>query len=70
MDTVLEIKNLGMSYDTTEGSVSAVDNVSFRIMNGEAMGLVGASGCGKTSLGMCIMKLLPEKIRRLKKKFY
>ena len=60
MDTVLEIKNLGMSYDTTEGSVSAVDNVSFRIMNGEAMGLVGESGCGKTSLGMCIMKLLPE----------
>ena len=60
MDTVLEIKNLGMSYDTTEGSVSAVDNVSFRIMSGEAMGLVGESGCGKTSLGMCIMKLLPE----------
>jgi len=60
MDIVLEIKNLQMSYDTSEGPVSALDNVSFKIMAGEAMGLVGESGCGKTSLGMCIMKLLPE----------
>lgn len=59
MDSVLEIKNLQMSYDTSEGPVSALDNVSFTIMAGEAMGLVGESGCGKTSLGMCIMKLLP-----------
>ena len=60
MNAVLEIKNLTMSYETSAGSVSAVDNVSFKIMPGEAMGLVGESGCGKTSLGMSIMKLLPE----------
>jgi len=63
MDTILEIKELEMSYQTSKGSVSAVDNVSFKIMKGEAMGLVGESGCGKTSLGMCIMKLLPENAR-------
>ena len=60
MDTILDIKNLGMAYETGEGYVSAVDNVSFKIIQGESMGLVGESGCGKTSLGMCIMKLLPE----------
>lgn len=60
MEAILEIRNLAMSYDTTEGSISAVDNISFKIMKGETMGLVGESGCGKTSLGMCIMKLLPE----------
>ncbi|HDN81683.1 MAG TPA: ABC transporter ATP-binding protein [Methanomicrobia archaeon] len=63
MDTILEIKELEMSYRTSKGSVSAVDNVSFKIMKGESMGLVGESGCGKTSLGMCIMKLLPENAR-------
>lgn len=63
MDTILEIKDLKMSYQTSKGSISAVDNVSFRIKRGETMGLVGESGCGKTSLGMCIMKLLPENAR-------
>lgn len=63
MDTILEIKDLKMSYQTSKGSISAVDNVSFRIERGETMGLVGESGCGKTSLGMCIMKLLPENAR-------
>ena len=63
MDTILEIKNLEMAYETNEGYVSAVDNVSFKIMQGETMGLVGESGCGKTSLGMCIMKLLPDNAR-------
>lgn len=63
MDTILEIKDLEMSYQTSKGSISAVDNVSFRIERGETMGLVGESGCGKTSLGMCIMKLLPENAR-------
>ena len=63
MDTILEIKNLEMAYETVEGYISAVDNVSFKIMKGETMGLVGESGCGKTSLGMCIMKLLPENAR-------
>jgi len=63
MDTILEIEELEMSYQTIKGFVSAVDNVSFKIMKGESMGLVGESGCGKTSLGMCIMKLLPENAR-------
>ena len=60
MGTILEVKHLGMSYQTSKGVINAVDDVSFRIEEGETMGLLGESGCGKTSLGMCIMKLLPD----------
>ena len=57
---LLEVKNLMMYYKTRAGWVRAVDNVSFSLERGEAVGLVGESGCGKTSLAMSILKLLPE----------
>ena len=40
------------------GAIKAVDGVSFQIMRGETLGLVGESGCGKTTIGRCILQLL------------
>ena len=57
---VLEIENLVMYYKTMKGYVKAVDNVTFDVEKGEAMGLVGESGCGKTTIGMSILRLLPS----------
>ena len=57
---ILEVQNLVMYYQTMKGYVRAVDNVSFDVEKGEAMGLVGESGCGKTTIGMSILQLLPE----------
>ncbi|MBU7017687.1 MAG: ABC transporter ATP-binding protein [Theionarchaea archaeon] len=56
---VLDVQNLVMYYRTMRGYVKAVDNVSFDVEKGEAMGLVGESGCGKTTIGMSILRLLP-----------
>lgn len=56
---ILEVQNLVMYYRTIKGYVKAVDNVSFDVEKGEAMGLVGESGCGKTTIGMSILRLLP-----------
>lgn len=57
---ILEVQNLVMYYRTMKGYVRAVDNVSFDVEKGEAMGLVGESGCGKTTIGMTILRLLPS----------
>ncbi|OGO36091.1 MAG: dipeptide/oligopeptide/nickel ABC transporter ATP-binding protein [Chloroflexi bacterium RBG_16_56_8] len=54
-----------MHYGTRKGEVSAVDNVSFDLQEGEALGLVGESGCGKTSIAMSLLRLLPENGRIL-----
>jgi len=60
---VIEVQNLVMYYQTLKGYVRAVDNVSFDVEKGEAMGLVGESGCGKTTIGMSILQLLPDNAR-------
>ncbi len=57
---LLEVKNLSMHYDTLEGNVNAVKNVSFNVNSGESFGLVGESGCGKTSVAMTLLQLQPE----------
>lgn len=57
---VLEVKNLTMHYTTRAGEVSAVNDVSFTVKKGEAVGLVGESGCGKTSIALALLRLLPE----------
>ncbi len=59
-DKVLEVKNLVMHYMTRKGPVYAVDDVSFYVRRGESIGLVGESGCGKTSIAVSLMKLLPD----------
>ena len=60
MSTVLDVRNLSMHYETLAGNVSAVKDVSFSINSGESFGLVGESGCGKTSVAMTLLQLQPE----------
>ncbi len=57
--SLLEIDNLSVDYRVGTGSLRAVDHVSLRIEAGEALGVVGESGCGKTSLGLSVPMLLP-----------
>lgn len=62
-DIILEVNNLKKYFPVRgfmkgKGSVKAVDNVSFHIKRGETLGLVGESGCGKTTTGRTIMRLL------------
>jgi len=59
-EKVLEVKNLTMHYMTRKGPVFAVDDVSFHVARGESVGLVGESGCGKTSVAISLLKLLPD----------
>jgi oligopeptide transport system ATP-binding protein len=62
---LLEVKNLKMHFPVTSGIVfqravahiKAVDDVSFQVNQGETLGLVGESGCGKTTTGRCILQL-------------
>jgi peptide/nickel transport system ATP-binding protein len=54
---ILEVRNLNMSYKTIDGMVEAVKNVSFSVKKGESFGIVGESGCGKTSVAMSLLQL-------------
>jgi len=64
-DRLLSVDNLhvhfpirkGVIFHKTVGQVKAVDGVSFDIYRGETLGLVGESGCGKTTIGRCLLKL-------------
>jgi oligopeptide transport system ATP-binding protein len=64
-ETLIEVKNLKMHFPVIEGivfqkaiaHVKAVDDISFEIKKGETLGLVGESGCGKTTTGRCILQL-------------
>ena len=59
--TLLELRNVAVRYGLDEGQeVRAVDDVSLSIEQGETFGLVGESGCGKTTLGKSIIRLLDE----------
>lgn len=62
---LLDVSHLTMHYTTKMGDVHAVDDVSFKVDVGQALGLVGESGCGKTSVAMSLMKLLPDNARIL-----
>ena len=58
--TLLEVKDLKVHFKIQNGWVKAVDGVSFSIDSGETMGLVGESGCGKTTAAYAITQLLPS----------
>ena len=58
MEKLLEVKNLETSFKTNVGEVHAVRGVSFYLNQGEALGIVGESGCGKSVTMMSIMRLI------------
>ncbi|MGH8926778.1 MAG: ATP-binding cassette domain-containing protein, partial [Acidimicrobiia bacterium] len=60
---LLEVDGLVMRYQTKKGEVSAIENVSFSLQQGESLGLVGESGCGKTSVAMSLMRLAADNAR-------
>ena len=60
MKELLEVKNLKTHFFTHEGTVKAVDGVSFIINQGETLGIVGESGSGKSVTALSVMKLIPH----------
>ena len=60
---VLKVIDLSLRYQTRQGPVQAVRGVSFDLAPGRSLGLVGESGCGKTSVANCLMRLLPDNAR-------
>lgn len=57
VNTLLEVKNLKKYFATKAGPLCAVDDVSFDVARGETLGLVGESGCGKSTTGRAILRL-------------
>jgi len=60
MEKILEVKDLHVSFQTYAGEVKAVRGVNFDIKEGETIGIVGESGCGKSVTAKSIMQLLPN----------
>jgi ABC-type dipeptide/oligopeptide/nickel transport system ATPase component len=58
-EPVLEVRDLRTEFHLRTSNVTAVDGISFTVKAGECVGLVGESGCGKSTTGLSIMKLLP-----------
>jgi peptide/nickel transport system ATP-binding protein len=57
-DNILEVRNLKKYFKTSRGMLHAVDGVSFTIERGKTLGVVGESGCGKSTMGRAILRLL------------
>lgn len=57
---LLEVRDVAVEYSTERGPLRAVDGVSFDLAEGEALGVIGESGSGKTSMAVALMRLLPR----------
>lgn len=57
MEKALDVKGIRLYYYTTKGAVKALDDVSFYLYKGETLGVVGESGCGKTTLGTALLNM-------------
>ncbi len=55
---LVSVRSLVKHFDTDEGPLRAVDSVTFDIVRGETLGLVGESGCGKSTTGRCVLRLI------------
>ncbi len=60
MSALLEVKNLSTHFHTDDGMVKAVDRVSYDLKEGETLGLVGESGCGKSVSALSLLRLIPN----------
>ncbi len=60
---LLEVRDLAIRFALKSGSVKAVNGVSFRLSDGEALGIAGESGCGKTTTALSLVRLLPSNAR-------
>jgi peptide/nickel transport system ATP-binding protein len=58
--SLLDVEDLEVYYETDEGPAQAVDGVSFSLEEGENLGIVGESGCGKTTLAKALIGILPD----------
>jgi len=63
--TILEIKNLTVSFKIENSRSKAVDNLSFKLYKGEVLGVVGESGSGKTVSALSILKLIPSPVGKI-----
>ncbi len=70
VDAILSVQDLTVHYTTRKGDVWAVDDVSFDVARGQSLGLVGESGCGKTSIAISLLRLLPDNARFLSGRIY
>ena len=60
MQSLIEVKNLSIEFQTEEETVKAVDSLSFKIPKGKILGLVGESGSGKSVTALSLIRLIPE----------
>ena len=59
-DVILQVKNISVVYHSPRGDVQATTDVSFDLRKGEALALIGESGCGKTTLSLSLIQMLPN----------
>ena len=66
MSPLLEINDLAVTFATRHGEVTALDSVSLHVNEGETLGIVGESGCGKSITALSVMGLIPQPPGRIK----
>ena len=57
---ILSIKDLKIYFNTDEGVVRAVDGISFDVLPGQTVGIIGESGCGKSTVGKSLLRILDQ----------